>query len=168
MIELKKASQEDARIWAETRRIVWKETYRGIYPDEMLDGYDVESYAQRDAVRIADPAHHYYLFLEGDTCIGYFSFGPCNFGAYKDFDLCLNSLYIRQGYKGHGLGKRAFAVVREYCREQGITRFFCGCNANNYPAIGFYRHMGGVQGDESRTDVPKAEQIIHFEFHLGE
>lgn len=168
MITLRKASPADARLLAETRHTVWCETYRGIYPDEMLDGYDVDSYTARDAGRMAAPRHHYYLFLDGAECVGYFSFGPYNFGTYKDFDLCLNNLYIRKEYKGRGLGKQAFSLIREHCREQGIRKFFCGCNANNGPAIAFYKHIGGVQGDEPRMDVPKQDQIIHFEFHIGE
>ena len=153
---------------AATRRIVWEETYRGIYPDAMLDGYDLELYARRDRQRIENPDHHYYLFLNGEECIGYFSYGPYNYGTYKDFRLCLNNLYIRQGYKGQGLGKLAFDHIRTFCREEGIDRFFCGCNANNKPAIGFYRHMGGIQGDEAKPGVPEEDQIIHFEFHIGD
>lgn len=158
----------DAHLLAVTRRIVWEETYRGIYPDEMLDDYDAAFYTERDARRISDPRHSYYLFMDGESCIGYFSFGPYNFGTYKDFALCLNNLYIRNGYKGLGLGKQAFVVIREYCAEQGIEKFFCGCNAHNHPAIGFYRHMGGIQGDEPQFTENKSDDIIHFEFHIGD
>ena len=162
-----KASPEDAVTLAKARQTVWNETYRGIYPDEMIDGYDTDRYALRDRERIEDPAHHYYLFMKGSDCVGYFSFGPYNYGTYKDFTLCLNNLYICDGCKGLGLGKLAFFVIREFCAEQGIDKFFCGCNANNQPAVGFYRHMGGIQGDEADQNLSKADQIIHFEFHLG-
>ena len=36
------------------------------------------------------------------------------------------------------------------------------------PAIAFYRHMGGIQGDDFPQDVPKEDQIIHFEFYIGD
>ena len=153
---------------AETRRTVWNETYRGIYPNEKLDGYDVDYFEARDAEKLSEPEHHYYLFMDGSNCAGYFSFGPYHYKTYKDFSLCINNLYIRNGYKGQGLGTRAFDTVREYCKEQGISKFFCGCNANNKPAIGFYRHLGGIQGDTFLPDVPKEDQIIHFEFYLGD
>lgn len=168
MIELRKATAADALLLAQTRRIVWEETYRGIYPDAMLDGYDVQFYANRDRERLEHPAHHFYLFMEGTVCVGYFSFGPYNFGSYKDFDLCLNNLYIRNGYKGLGLGKQAFACIRRHCTDQGISKFFCGCNAHNAPAIGFYKHMGGMQGNEPEAPENKSDDIIHFEFHIGE
>ena len=168
MIKMLKASPEDARILAETRRTVWEETYRGIYPDAMLDGYDVAHYTERDRQRLEDPNHVYYLFMDGQTCVGYFSFGPYNYGTYKNFALCLNNLYILNSHKGIGLGQQAFHVIRQYCRDCEIDRFFCGCNANNLPAVTFYRHMGGIQGDEVPLDVPPQDQIIHFEFYLGE
>ena len=168
MIELKKATAADASLLAETRRTVWKETYRGIYPDSMLDEYDLELYTQKDAQRIREPGNHYFLFVDGHECIGYFSFGPYHYGNYKDFEICLNHLYIRKAYQGQGLGKTAISVLWDHCNEQGIDRFFCGCNANNLPAIAFYRHMGGIQGDEAPRYVPKHDQIIHFEFYLGD
>ena len=168
VIDLSKASQEDAIKIAVTRRIVWKETYPGIYPEQMWEEYDVQTYAAHDAKRIAQPEENYYVFLDGEQCVGYFSFGPYHHGTYKDFSVCLNHLYIRKSHQGQGLGKRAFDVVRAFCKEQGIDKFFCGCNANNAPALAFYRHMGGIQGDEPRLDVPPMDQIQHFEFYLGE
>ena len=166
MIKLKKASPEDAWIIAGTRKTVWEETYRGIYPDTMIDDYDLAYYERRDRQRMEEPNQHYYLYMNGAICVGYFSFGPYHYGQYKDFSVCLNNLYILEGYKGLGLGKQAFRVLREYCQVRGNDKFFCGCNANNSPAIGFYRHMGGIAGDEARTDVPTQDQIIHFEFFL--
>lgn len=167
-IELRRCEAEDALLLAKTRLQVWNQTYRGIYPDEMLDAYDLKFYADRDRQRIENPAHHYYLYLDGNECVGYFSFGPCNFGSYKDFTLCLNSLYIRQDYKGLGLGRLAFDTIRQYAREQGNHKFFCGCNIHNLPAQEFYRHMGGVVGNISGGHENRAEDIIHFEFHIGE
>ncbi len=168
MIECRIATTADAVLLARTRRIVWHETYRGIYPDVMLDEYDIPTYAARDAARIADPRHHYYLWIADEECVGYFSFGPSNYGSYKDFEFCLNNLYIRKDYKGRGLGKQAFACIHCYCHEQKIQKFFCGCNVHNLPACGFYRHMGGVQGDEPVFHENKSDDIIHFEFYTGE
>lgn len=165
-ISLRKAVPEDAFLITNTRKLAWEQTYRGIYPDHKIVCYDYAYHLNRDQMLLSDPQQHYYLFLDGDRCVGYFSFGPYNYGTYKDFKLCLNSLYVLDGYKGMGLGKKAFAVLREFCFMQGIDRFFCGCNANNGPAISFYDHMGGIQGDRPCEDAPKQEQIIHFEFYL--
>ena len=168
MIELKKASFEDAHYVTETRRIVWEQTYRGIYPDSMIDGYDYDRYLLKDQTMITSPQHSYYLFMDGNRCIGYFSFGPYNYGTYKDYQLCLNSLYICKEYKGKGLGKQAFSVIRNYCKAYDLSKFFCGCNVHNQPAQSFYKHMGGIAGDISTGHKNRSEDIIYFEFHTGE
>lgn len=168
MVTVQKASPQDAKFVTATRRIVWEQTYRGIYPDSMLEDYDYDRHLKRDTDLISSPHQHYYLFMDGEECIGYMSFGPYNYGTYKDFCLCLNSLYICEGYKGHGLGKQAFSILRQYAARQGIPKFFCGCNVHNLPAQSFYRHMGGVAGDISTGHENPSEDIIHFEFHIGD
>ena len=168
VIELKRASPADAIRIAETRRIVWRETYPGIYPDRMWEDYDLRTYASHDAQRICEPGENYYVFLDECRCVGYFSFGPYHHGVYKDFPICLNHLYILKSHQGRGLGKLGFSTLQNYCKERGIDKFFCGCNANNTSAMAFYRHMGGVEGDQARSDVPKMDQIVHFEFYLGD
>lgn len=167
-VTVRKASPEDAQLLAQTRHIVWQQTYRGIYPNSKLDGYDLEAYTRSDREKLADEKNHYYLFMDGPDCVGYFSFGPYHYGVYKNFSLCVNHLYILDGYKRQGLGRFAFDLIRQHCYENGIDKFFCGCNANNLPAVAFYRHIGGIQGDEVDRTLPKEDQIIHFEFYLGE
>lgn len=168
VIERKRAQISDAVVIAQARQQVWQQTYRGIYSDTKLNCYDIASYAAADQVKLMDRRNHYYLFLDGDACVGYFSFGPYHYGSYKDFTLCLNHLYILDGYKGRGLGRIAFQTIIDHCKHNGIQKFFCGCNANNHPALSFYSHMGGVEGDMPNLSLPKEDQIIHFEFYLGE
>ncbi len=167
MITCRKAAPSDAPLIARVRKIVWQETYRGIYPDAMLDGDDLEEATTRFAARIADTAHHVYLYFDGEVCAGYFAFGPSNFGPYKDFGLCLNNLYLRREYKGMGLGKQAFHVIFAHCQENRIDKFFCGCNLHNQNAVAFYRHMGGAQGDAPVLHDQPYDDIIHFEFYTG-
>ena len=167
-ILISRATSQDAAMIAKTRKIVWDQTYRGIYSDSKLDQYDFAQYEQRDREKISQPDQHYFLFLDEGRCVGYFSFGPYHYGVYKDFTLCLNHLYVIREYQGKGLGKMAFSRIVEYCQKQHIRKFFYGCNANNIPAMAFYRHMGGKQGDTFDPALPKEDQIIHFEFYLGE
>ena len=168
MIEKVKATPSDALALARMRQQVWEQTYRGIYSDDKLDHYDLAAYTAADREKLMDENNHYHLFRDGDAYVGYFSFGPYHYGTYKDFTLCLNHLYILDSHKGRGLGRCAFQTVISYCRQNGLSKFFCGCNANNLPAISFYHHMGGIQGDDANLSLPKEDQIIHFEFYLGE
>ena len=163
-VEFRRARAEDARLLAETRRRAWDTTYRGIYPDAMIDEYDLEAHTARDAARIADPANAVFLAMDGAECVGYFTYGPYTYGRYKDFTLCLNSLYFLPGYRRMGLGRRAFAQQTEFCRERGIQKFFCGCNCHNLPAQAFYRAMGGVVGAVHGGHADRTEDQMYFEF----
>ncbi len=167
MITVRRAQVDDAPVIVRLRAAVWQETYPGIYPDELLYGYDLGASQTRFAARIADPAHSVYLFCHEQKVVGYFSFGPGNFGSYRGMDMCLNNLYILKAYTGLGLGRWAFEILRSDCAKQGISKFFCGCNVHNTRAVGFYRHMGGIQTDEIVYHESKADDIIHFEFDTG-
>lgn len=167
-VEFRRAAASDARTLTETRRKVWATTYRGIYPDEMIDQYDYARHSVRDAQRISDPENDVFLAWDGEQCVGYFYYGPCGYGTYRDFDLCLNSLYFLLEYRRMGLGSRVFAQLRQVCRERGLTKFFCGCSCHNLPAQAFYRKMGGIVGEVHDGHADKAEDILYFEFYLGD
>ena len=167
-VEFRRAAASDARTLTETRQKVWATTYRGIYPDEMIDQYDYARHSVRDAQRISDPENDVFLAWDGEQCVGYFYYGPCGYGTYRDFDLCLNSLYVLPEYRRMGLGSRVFAQLRQVCRERGLTKFFCGCSCHNLPAQAFYRKMGGIVGEVHDGHADKAEDILYFEFYLGE
>lgn len=167
-VTLRRASISDAHHITDTRKTVWEQTYRGIYPDDKIDAYDRKLHLSRDTELLSSPLHQYYLFMDAEQCVGYFSFGPYNYGTYKDFTLCLNSLYVLDGYKGRGLGTMAFEILRDYARSWSIERFFCGCNVHNSAAQGFYRHMGGTAGEISTGHADKSEDIIYFEFYTGD
>lgn len=136
MIEFVPALISDAKTITRLRRIVWGETYRGIYPDEAIDGYCESWHEARDIARILDPDHEVFVIRDGGTPIGYFSF------THKG-KVHITSLYALSGYKGSGIGRAAFDIVRKYCAENGFPSFTVNCNEHNLPARGFYEHMGG-------------------------
>ena len=167
-VEFVKVGPEAAELMAATRQKVWLTTYRGIYKDSKLDFYDIGFYTRRDRKRMEDPAQTFILAMDGDACVGYFHYGPPHIPPYKDFVLCLNSLYFLSEYRGQGLGRRAFAHLRQVCAERGLTKFFCQCNCHNYPAQKFYEKMGGILTvcDDGHAD--KGDDQLTYEFYLGE
>ena len=168
MVKFRLAKPADAPILTATRQKVWDATYRGIYPDEMIDDYAFAAHLARDEKRIADPRSTVWLAMDGNACVGYLYVGPCGYGQYKDFDFCLNSLYFLPPYQGMGLGRRALELTVAECRSRGFDKFFCGCNAHNHRARAFYEHMGGVLGAQSVGHENKAEDQVHYEFYVNQ
>ena len=168
MIKFRRACVNDAELLAAARQKVWASTYRDIYPDEMIDNYDLAAFTARDRARLQRPNLTHYLVMDGEQCVGYFSYGAPVYGAWRDFTLCLNSLYLLPEYRGRGLGTRVFVHLREVCAAQKVDKFFCNCNCHNLPAQHFYRKMGGVVTCISDGHENKAEDQMTFEFYLGE
>lgn len=138
MVEFRKASFEDALIIVKTRQKVWNATYRGIYPDEVIDNFDYDWHLKAEQKRLSKPEFECYLVLDGAEPIGYFSYGRVG----KRFRL--HSLYLLPGYQGMGLGRRIFELVKAACKDAGFSGMYLDCHPDNKNALIFYRHMGGT------------------------
>ena len=130
------AEEKDAACITQLRRRVWDATYRGIYPDAAIDEYDYPYHLARDLARIRDASYRVYLIRDSEEPVGYFSFQHAG-GVH------VQSLYLLPEYQRRGLGRAAFALVRDYCAAQGLSSFTCNCNAHNHRAQGFYERLGG-------------------------
>ena len=70
-VEFCPAQLDDARVIAQLRKKIWSTTYRGIYPDEMIDQFDLDWHTQKDAQRIQNPDYAVYLIRREGVAIGY-------------------------------------------------------------------------------------------------
>ena len=164
MIEFQRASLDDAALIARTRQKAWDATYRGIYPDEMIDAFDFARHTVREAQRLGNPNYRCFLVMDGEKCAGYFAFGTLREGIWKDFIFRLHSLYLLPEYQGRGIGRKIFAQVRENCLSIGDGRMYLDCHPSNEKALGFYKYMGGVITYTSTGHFNPCEDECHIEF----
>ncbi len=160
-IDFVPAKTGDAAAISALRQRIWDTTYRGIYPDAVIDGFNYGWHQQRDLEKISDPSFMVYLIKCGGEDIGYFVF------RYDGSAVWLHSLYVLQEYQHRGIGKKAFSVLDDYCREKGISRFSCSCSPHNENAMRFYRRMGGVVVKTDTGHENKQEDGVVFEFDRG-
>ena len=144
------------------RQKIWDTTYRGIYPDTVIDDFNYDWHQQRDLKKISDPSFTVCLIRHGDEDIGYFIFQHTGSGVW------LHSLYVLREYQHRGIGKQAFAILKDYCREKGISCFACNCSPHNENAMQFYRRMGGVVTKTDTGHGNRQEDGVVFEFNLRE
>ncbi len=131
------AKPEEAQKLSELRYQVWQTTYRGIYPDDMIDHFDFSFHNERNLKYIQSPNFLVYFILDGADKVGYLI-------LQKKDPLHLQSLYLLAPYRGKGIGTTAFQFVRAYCRMQGITKFDLDCHPDNTGSLAFYAKMGGT------------------------
>ncbi len=153
------AQPEDAEVLSELRRRVWATTYRGIYPDEMIDDFDYAFHHARNRAYIASDCFAVYLIKDGGEPIGYLILKKGN-------PLHLQSLYLLKAYRGQGIGRAAFDLVRQYCRNDGIEKFDLDCHPDNTGALAFYARMGGAIVSRDEGHERNEENGVRIVFSL--
>ena len=123
--------------------ISWKETYKGLVPDDYLA--NMESTNEERTKRVLD------RFLNGEKqfvleinkeIVGFVRYGK---SEDQEFTNCgeIYAFYIIGKYHGLGLGRKLFEKARDELKKMGFDKMIIACLKGN-PTNEFYKHMGGV------------------------
>lgn len=157
MVHFTPAQPGDAHCISLLRQQCWAATYRGIYPDAMIDRFDFSWHAQRDLARITSNKFSVNLILEDTAPIGYMV-------IQHRCPPLLYSLYLLPEYQQHGIGRMAFRILHEYCRERKQPFFLCQCQPENAGAIAFYHRMGGTIISRDEDNEERFMNSVTFRF----
>lgn len=153
------ATENDVMTIIELRKQIWATTYRGIYPDSMIDGYDYAWHKDKELQRIRNSYYNIYLITQDDLNIGYLI-------TRKTDRIVLQSLYVLKEYQRQGIGRQAFDFIVKYCKDNNLHSFTCQCIPENQSARRFYEKMGGrVIGEDFENEESWMNSVIYeFEF----
>ena len=154
------AKPNEAKELSELRQKVWNTTYRGIYPDDIIDNFDYDFHNKKDYFRITSDDFLVYFITEENEKIGYLILEK------KRPLLYVQSLYLLEGFRGKGIGRKAFEMIRGFCKENGYKRFYLGCHPQNEKALGFYEKMGGVITERDEGHKNNKENSVKIEFDV--
>lgn len=157
-----KANKEDCYTLSKIKKEVWNTTYRGIYSDKDIDEFDYKKHEQK----FIEGLEGLYLIKFDNNVIGYFCFSYPKY-PYKDYQYCLNSLYILKDYQGNGIGKKVFDFIIKYCNDNDIGEFFTSANKYNEKAQKFYVKMGGVLENVRYEGEDKSSHQFDFVFKVN-
>ncbi len=147
------AKEEDLESLAKIKHEVWNSTYRGIYPDYMIDNFDFEKHISKFKKILDNPDVFLFVVECEGKLIGYMDYGvPVR--PFKDYQQEIGLLYVLKEYQGKGIGKELFNLAYKEIKEKGYDVFFISCNKYNVKAQGFYEKMGGevINIDEDNED----------------
>lgn len=160
---IRKAAVSDCRRLSVLKREVWETTYRGIYPDEMLDRYDYLKHEEKFQVILENPDISLFAAEDEGSLIGYMSCGS-PMRSFRNYRFEIGLLYLKKEYQGHGIGKKLFETGVSELQKCGAREFFVSCNKFNLPARHFYEKIGGslihTDPDEEDKSVPQVK--FHF------
>ena len=161
------SNKSDARKLSVLRQKLWAETYRGIYPDDMIFNYNFASHESKFLSQIESSETEVYIIEINEEPIGYFIFGEPGHQRMKKYGLHLKSLYILSKYQNMGIGSRVFMFLGQYCIVHGIKNFYNSCNSHNTHARDFYMKNGGRMFYENSGHDEKVEDQCYFEYIIN-
>ena len=162
-MEIRIATDEDCRSLATLKRVVWETTYRGIYPDEKLDKYDIDLNENKFKNMIKQKSQKLFVVLNESEIIGYMSCGKI-MRPFDEHTHDIGLLYLAKEYQGKGIGLDLFQFAKMELKNQGVTEFIVSCNKYNLSAQQFYKKMGGkiikIEEDNEDKSIPQ----VKFQF----
>lgn len=157
-IQFVPVKESEAGLIGRLRQKAWASTYRGIYPQEMMDRFDYDWHKERDLMRMRNPQFHHYFIQQQGRSVGYLTLkdGP---------SFLIYSLYLLPEAQKQGIGRQAFRFVSDFCTQRGIDTFSCHCQPDNTNAMDFYHHMGGeiVARDEGNEERWQDTVVFRFD-----
>lgn len=145
--EIRIARIEDSFEIAKIHVDCWRTTYKGIVPDEKLDGM---SYEKRDSkwrlnfADVSDPAGCILIAEKGDIPVGFCSGGRIRKLSKRTegYEGEIKAVYILKEHQKKGIGKKLIACYEEIFRQNKIFSYIIWVLKDN-DSKNFYKKLGG-------------------------
>lgn len=156
MVELRDATQADAHAIAIVLVRSWRAAYRGLLPDDVLDGLSVPDREQfwSDVLTTRPPHTRAVVATIEGTVVGFAATGPPLVQADRaDPDLGdLYALYLAPDVWRRGIGTQLHAAALDRLRSCGFTRAGLWVLDTNERALRFYLRRGWTDTGRSQLD----------------
>ena len=157
-ITYRKAVLEDCLELAILKGQVWNTTYKGIYSEEKLSGYDIAKNESIFQNIVTNPDIELFVALDNQKIVGLMTCGK-PYRPFMDFQQEIGLLYILKEYQRKGIGKTFFEIAKNQVKGNGYTKFFLSVNSKNFDAQKFYEAMGGVTIYQDEVSIKYSYQV---------
>ena len=145
MIDIRRATKDDAEASARVRVGCWRTTYRGLIPDAYLDAMDVGASTQLwDRVLSAPPGTTSVFVADEDGDVVGFAAGNMLKEPRYALDAELSAAYVREGRQRAGVGSRLVAAIARAQQANGAHGLIVWVIAGNKGARAFYEGLGAT------------------------
>lgn len=132
------STKENYQIIADLAKIIWTEHYTPIIGEKQVT-YMLNKFQSVSSIEHQIESNvKYYLLINRDTPVGYFSYN------LKNDSLFLSKLYVLNAARGKGIGKSALSFLGIQAKELGLKKIQLTVNKYNTNSISAYQKMGFV------------------------
>ena len=150
---VRRARVEDADSIERVRTDTWRDAYRGLMPDSLLErlGYDS---TRRRALMAALPPHQFVLVAESEGAVVGFCLGGRSRATDDLFRGEVYAIYVLPEYQGRGIGRALLRMAANELVERDLHSMVIWVLRENAPSRRFYERMGGawVRDEERELD----------------
>ena len=144
------ATPDDADAIERVRTDTWRDAYRGLMPDSLLDGLGYDA-TRRRALMSALPPHQFVLVAEDDGAVFGFCIGGRSRPPEERFQGEVYAIYVLPQYHGRGIGRALLEAATKELADRGLDSMIIWVLRENAPSRRFYERMGGLHvRDEDR------------------
>lgn len=164
-MKIRQAQKSECREIAEIKKRIWESTYRGIYPDSKIDGYDIKEQSEKFARLIDDKNLFLYVAEEDNNIAAYMCCGKRYRESHgENYEIFL--LNVLKEYQGRGIGTALFYEGCNILKSMGANEALIACNKYNFSAQKFYESKGCKKFcvDDDRED--KSLPQIYYKFSI--
>jgi ribosomal protein S18 acetylase RimI-like enzyme len=161
-VDVRRAGAEDVEAIAEIHVRSWQSAYRGILPDQLLDGLSVPERATSWRVILEGGEEHWLILVAegGGELTGFCAAATPSRDLDADETTAeLGALYIDPGHWRRGVGTALLTRALEELRRAGLHDVVLWVLPENHAALAFYERFGfkleeGVEKREERSGRP--------------
>lgn len=164
MVELRDATPADARALATVQVASWRAAYRGLMPDEVLDGLSVPELGRVWSGRFAarPPRTSVVVATDARRLVGFAAAGPPLVPTDRADPTSgdLYALYLDPDRWGRGIGTSLQTAALDRLGTHGFTHAGLWVLEGNQRARRFYHRTGWT--DTGRTRIDRGPQDIEL------
>lgn len=161
-MEIRHARSGEGTAISAVRVASWRAAYRGLMPDEILDGMEVDGSRWDEAIRTATP-HTSLLVVDDDAGIQGFSvLGPDRDGADDTGEIVAIYLHPDVWDRGYGWALMEHTVVE--MREHGFRRAVLWVLSTNERARRFYETAAWIADGGEKIEEWQGHPLPHVRY----
>jgi ribosomal protein S18 acetylase RimI-like enzyme len=144
---------EDADAIERVRTDTWRDAYRGLMPDSLLDGLGYDA-TRRRALMAALPPHQFALVADDEGAVVGFCLGGRSRAPEDQFGGEVYAIYVLPEHHRRGIGRALLEAAATELVDLDIRSMIIWVLRENAPSRRFYERMGGawVRDEERELD----------------
>lgn len=136
------ATPDDADAIERVRTDTWRDAYRGLMPDALLDRLGYDGSRRREMMRQQQPDRFVLVADHDGVVVGFANGGPSR-STELPYAGEIYAIYVLPEHQGHGHGASLMRAGARELVSRGMHTMVVWVLRENEPARTFYERMGG-------------------------